>query len=56
MFLHRGLHSQLEAGGWVVMNQVIRPKDDSKLQKSFTAADFDARARAQLAGEAGRRT
>jgi alpha-L-fucosidase len=55
MFLHWGLYSQLGAGEWVMMNQGIRTKDYNKLQKSFTAADFDARAWARLAREAGMR-
>ncbi len=55
MFIHWGLYSQLGKGEWVQFEQKIPVKEYSKLAQNFTAKDFDARAFARLAKEAGMR-
>ena len=53
MFIHYGIYSQLGQGEWV-MDIAQIPKDEYvKLADSFTAKDFDARAIAKFAKEAG---
>ena len=55
MFLHWGLYSQLGSGEWAMLNQEIPARDYNRLQQTFTAKDFDARAWARLAKTAGMR-
>jgi alpha-L-fucosidase len=53
LFLHWGLYSQLGGGEWIQFQKKISVKAYEKLAATFTAADFDARAIARLAREAG---
>ena len=55
MFIHWGLYSQLGAGEWVMLQRRVPPAEYNRLQGSFTAQDFDARAWARLARDAGMR-
>ncbi len=55
LFLHWGLYSQLGKGEWAMMNWKIPKTRYNSLQKTFTAEDFDARAWARLARQAGMR-
>lgn len=53
MFIHWGLYSQLGQGEWVMKLRKI-PKDEYiQLKSTFTAEDFDAKAIARLAKQAG---
>ena len=55
MFVHWGLYSQLGQGEWVwTYHEAVR-RDYAKLQQTFTAADFDARAMVRTAKAAGMR-
>ncbi len=53
MFIHCGLYSQLGRGEWVQNSENIAVEDYARLKDTFSAADFDARAIARLAREAG---
>ena len=53
MFIHWGLYSQLGRGEWVRHFEQIPQETYEKLQKTFTAARFDADAIAGLARDAG---
>ena len=53
MFIHWGLYSQLERGEWVQHSENIPIAEYAKLQNTFTARDFDARAIAKTAKKAG---
>ncbi|BDI33788.1 alpha-L-fucosidase [Capsulimonas corticalis] len=53
MFIHWGLYSQMGRGEWVQNFEQISVSEYAKLQDTFTARDFDARAIAKLAREAG---
>lgn len=53
MFMHWGLYSQLGRGEWVMHNEKIPVAEYSKLRDTFTAKDFDGRAIAQVAKNAG---
>lgn len=53
MFIHWGLYSHIGRGEWVQDREQIPQKEYEKLAQSFTAADFDAKAIAGLAKEAG---
>ena len=55
MFVHWGLYSQLGKGEWIQLLAGLEQKAYGKLKDTFTAADFDARALARLAREAGMR-
>ncbi|MDX6765801.1 MAG: alpha-L-fucosidase [Candidatus Methylacidiphilales bacterium] len=55
MFIHWGLYSQLGEGEWVMLHQRIPASKYNRLQKTFTAKEFDARRWARLAREAGMR-
>ena len=55
LFLHWGLYSQLGRGEWVQDQEKIAVDDYARLLRNFTAADYDARAIARLAREAGMR-
>ena len=53
MFIHWGLYSQLGRGEWI-MNRAQIPKEEyAPLAKTFTAEEFDARAIARIARQAG---
>jgi alpha-L-fucosidase len=55
MFVHWGLYSQLGQGEWVwTYHEQVRA-DYPRLQQTFTAADFDARALVRTAKAAGMR-
>ncbi|MCK5803656.1 MAG: alpha-L-fucosidase [Lentisphaeria bacterium] len=53
MFIHWGLYSQLGRGEWVMHREQIPKEEYAKLKDTFTAADFDGRAIARTAREAG---
>ena len=53
MFLHWGLYSQLGRGEWVMHNEKIPVEEYKKLRDTFTASDFDGRAFARTAKQAG---
>ncbi len=53
MFIHWGLYSLIGKGEWIMHQQPIPLSEYETLTSSFTAADFDARAIARLAKEAG---
>jgi alpha-L-fucosidase len=53
MFIHWGLYSQLGRGEWVQYLENIDITEYAKLKDSFYANEFDARAIARLAKEAG---
>lgn len=53
LFIHFGLYSQLGRGEWVQFHENIPIAEYAKLKDNFTAADFDARAIAKFAREAG---
>lgn len=53
MFVHWGLYSQLGRGEWVMHNETIPVNAYAKLQRTFTAAEFDGRALARTAKYAG---
>jgi alpha-L-fucosidase len=53
LFLHWGLYSQLGRGEWIQHAEQIPVEEYAKLKDTFTAADFDARAIARLAKDAG---
>jgi alpha-L-fucosidase len=55
MFVHWGLYSQLGQGEWIQHLAKIPQRHYDQLKETFTAADFDARALARLAREAGMR-
>lgn len=55
MFVHWGLYSQMGKGEWIQHLARIPRREYEKLRETFTAADFDARALARLAREAGMR-
>lgn len=53
LFLHFGLYSQLGRGEWVQFHENIPVENYARLQDTFTAADFDAKAIARFARECG---
>ncbi|WP_206424215.1 alpha-L-fucosidase [Cohnella candidum] len=53
MFIHWGLYSQMARGEWIMKLQGIPREEYRRLQNTFTADDFDARAIARLARRAG---
>lgn len=53
MFVHWGLYSQWGQGEWTMRNHGIAQEDYFGRMASFTAEDFDARAWARLARQAG---
>ena len=53
LFLHWGLYSQMGRGEWIQSQKKIPVGTYKKLAPTFTAANFDARAIARLAREAG---
>lgn len=55
MFIHWGLYSQLGQGEWIQHIGKIPMPEYEKLKDTFTAEDFDARAIAKLARDAGMR-
>ncbi|HAT11867.1 MAG TPA: alpha-L-fucosidase [Planctomycetes bacterium] len=55
MFVHWGLYSQLGQGEWVWTYHESVRRDYGRLQQTFTAADFDARALVHAAKAAGMR-
>ena len=55
LFLHWGLYSQLGRGEWVQFLEKIPSDAYARLKDTFTAEDFDARALARQAREAGMR-
>jgi len=55
LFMHWGLYSQLGRGEWVQHLEKIPIEEYAKLKDTFTAKDFDARAIARFAREAGMR-
>ena len=55
LFIHYGLYSQSGAGEWIQHFRKIPVDEYARLAGSFTAADFDGRAIARLAREAGMR-
>lgn len=55
IFVHWGLYSLLGQGEWVQHFRRISLKEYEKLARQFTAEEFDARALARLAREAGAR-
>lgn len=55
MFIHWGLYSQLQEGEWIQHRKPIEFDEYIKLRDTFTAEDFDARAIARLARNAGMR-
>lgn len=56
LFLHWGLYAQLGRGEWVLHNDdTVDPSEYEALTETFTAADWDGRAIARLAKEAGMR-
>lgn len=55
LFLHWGLYSLLGRGEWVMHHEKIPAAEYAKLRDRFTAEDFDARAIARLARQAGMR-
>lgn len=55
MFIHWGLYSQLGQGEWVQHLRKIPMDEYARLKDSFTAEDFDGRAIARTARQAGMR-
>lgn len=55
LFLHWGLYSLLGRGEWVMHHEQIPAAEYATLMDRFTAGDFDARAIARLARQAGMR-
>lgn len=55
LFLHWGLYSQLGQGEWIQHFKKLPTRKYAELAKKFDAAEFDARAIARLAKEAGMR-
>lgn len=55
LFLHWGLYSQLGAGEWVMLQRRVPARRYNRLARTFTGADFDARAWTRLARAAGMR-
>lgn len=55
LFVHWGLYSQMGQGEWVKKWHEIPMQEYRKLQDSFTAKDFDARALARFAKRCGMR-
>jgi alpha-L-fucosidase len=53
MFIHWGLYSQMAKGEWIQHIGNIDVGEYEKLKDTFTAEDFDARAIARLAKDAG---
>lgn len=53
LFLHWGLYSQMGKGEWILHHHGIPYSQYDKLTSTFTAKDYDARAWARLAKEAG---
>lgn len=53
MFIHWGLYSQLGRGEWVMHMEKIPRAEYRKLRDTFTAEDFDGRAIARIARNAG---
>jgi alpha-L-fucosidase len=53
MFIHWGLYSQLGKGEWIQHQAQIPQAEYEKLTETFTADEFDARAIARLAKDAG---
>jgi alpha-L-fucosidase len=53
MFIHWGLYALIGRGEWVLNRERIPLKDYVKLAKKFDARDYDPRAWAQLAVDAG---
>ena len=53
LFLHWGVYSQLGRGEWVRQRENIAGEDYARLTGTFTAQDFDARALARTAKDAG---
>lgn len=53
MFIHWGVYSQLGRGEWVMNREQIPVAEYTKLKDTFTAADFDGRAIARVAKDAG---
>ncbi len=53
LFIHYGLYSLLGRGEWVQYQDLIPIAEYAKLKDHFTAAQFDAKAIAALASEAG---
>lgn len=53
MFIHWGAYSQLGRGEWVMNREQIPVAEYTKLKDTFTAADFDGRAIARIAKNAG---
>ncbi len=53
MFIHYGLYSQLEKGEWIMNQQPIAIDEYRKLKDTFTAEQFEARAIAKIAKQAG---
>ncbi|MBN2310583.1 MAG: alpha-L-fucosidase [Candidatus Hydrogenedentes bacterium] len=53
MFIHWGLYSQLGRGEWVQHMEKIPVAEYKKLKDTFTAEDFDGRAIARVARNAG---
>ena len=53
LFVHWGLYSQLGKGEWSLYHTDMNMDEYKKLQKTFTAEDFNAEALALLAKEAG---
>jgi alpha-L-fucosidase len=55
LFLHWGLYSQVGKGEWIMHLGAVATDEYAKLTKTFTAADFDVRAIARTARQAGMR-
>jgi len=55
LFLHWGLYSQLGQGEWIQHLKPVPMDEYERLAGTFTAADFDARAIARLAKDAGQK-
>jgi alpha-L-fucosidase len=55
LFIHYGLYSQSGAGEWIQHFRKIPAREYARLFDTFTAADFDGRAIARLARQAGMR-
>ena len=53
MFIHWGLYSLLGRGEWVMFNEAIPVEEYRTLKDRFTAENFDARALASTAKQAG---
>ena len=56
LFLHWGLYAQLGRGEWILHNgEDVDPAEYESLTETFTASDWDGRAIARLASDAGMR-